>query len=149
MVSKFHAAHGYLLSQLLSSTRMDDYGGTAKERRKILLEVIAAVRKATSDNFGVGVKLNAKDRQSDGLDRELTRLGQFDCIASHVRNTAVDEGIPTEEGIYCSWFVERLRDQLEEQRRTDSTSSQSTAHCSNWWISKGKGNGIGDSKTNC
>jgi 2,4-dienoyl-CoA reductase-like NADH-dependent reductase (Old Yellow Enzyme family) len=141
---EIHAAHGYLLSQFLSTNanhRTDDYGGTARGRRKLLLEVIAAVRKATSDNFVVGVKLNAKDRQSDGLDREtecleliseLTRLGQVDFIemssgtfedALHVRNaTTLDNKVlPAEEGFYCS-FAERLRDQLEEQKRKDSTS---------------------------
>ena len=74
---EIHGAHGYLLSQFLSPTanhRTDDYGGTAKGRRKLLLQVIAAVRQVTSPTFVVGVKINTKDRSTEGVDRETECL---------------------------------------------------------------------------
>jgi len=43
---EIHAAHGYLLSQFLSPSgnfRTDEYGGTAVKRRKLLIDVIAAI----------------------------------------------------------------------------------------------------------
>ena len=44
-----HAAHGYLLSQFLSprsNHRDDEYGGDLANRARMLLDVIASVRKA-------------------------------------------------------------------------------------------------------
>jgi len=43
---QIHAAHGYILSQFLSTStnlRTDDYGGDRKRRRSLLLEGIDAV----------------------------------------------------------------------------------------------------------
>jgi 2,4-dienoyl-CoA reductase-like NADH-dependent reductase (Old Yellow Enzyme family) len=70
---QIHAAHGYLLAQFLSPSanqRTDDYGGSPKGRQRILMQIIAAVRKATSPSFVVGIKVNTKDRSTEGADRE-------------------------------------------------------------------------------
>jgi len=89
---QIHAAHGYLLAQSLSpngNLRNDNYGGTPEGRRKLLLEIIPAVREAVGKDFVLGVKLNTKDRRNDGLDREnecidliakLSDLKQLDFI---------------------------------------------------------------------
>lgn len=61
---ELHAAHGYLLSQFLSPTsnhREDGYGGSAKRRAKIVVEIINAVREAVPKGFCVGIKLNSAD----------------------------------------------------------------------------------------
>lgn len=66
-----HAAHGYLLSQFLSplaNQRTDMYGGSAENRRRLLLEVVADVRKAVGPNVIVSVKLNSADFQRRGLE---------------------------------------------------------------------------------
>lgn len=66
-----HAAHGYLLSQFLSpvaNQRSDRYGGSAQNRRRLLLEVVAAVREAVGPSAAVSVKLNSADFQRGGLD---------------------------------------------------------------------------------
>ena len=66
-----HAGHGYLLAQFLSplaNTRTDHYGGDAARRRRVLLEVVAAVRDAVGRRPAVSVKLNSKDFQHGGLD---------------------------------------------------------------------------------
>ncbi len=65
-----HAAHGFLLSQFLSplfNRRTDRYGGGIANRMRLLLEVIAAVRKAVGPDYPVAVKLNSSDQLEGGL----------------------------------------------------------------------------------
>ncbi|KAM0228311.1 hypothetical protein ACHAPO_010855 [Fusarium lateritium] len=62
-----HGAHGYLLSQFLSSKtnqRTDEYGGSARERAKIVVDIIKAIRKAVPPSFTIGIKFNSVDHQS-------------------------------------------------------------------------------------
>lgn len=68
---EIHAAHGYLLAQFLSplvNKRSDQWGGSLKNRARLLLEVIGAVRARVSPRFGVAVKLNSADFQRGGFD---------------------------------------------------------------------------------
>ena len=65
-----HAAHGYLMSQFLSplaNRRTDRWGGSLRNRARLLLETIAAVRAAVGPDFPVGIKLNASDFQKGGF----------------------------------------------------------------------------------
>lgn len=65
-----HAAHGFLLSQFLSplfNQRHDEYGGTIKNRMRLLLEVIAEIRAEVGDEFPIAVKLNSSDMLEGGL----------------------------------------------------------------------------------
>ena len=67
---QIHAAHGYLLSSFLSphyNSRHDEYGGTAENRSRFLLEVVQAVRASTGNNFPVLVKMNANDFLENGM----------------------------------------------------------------------------------
>ena len=44
---EIHGAHGYILSQFLSSEinrRMDDYGGSIENRSRIIFEIVDGVR---------------------------------------------------------------------------------------------------------
>lgn len=66
-----HAAHGYLLSQFLSAKtnqRDDEYGGDARRRARVVVDVVRAVREATKGfrdgRFCVGIKLNSADHQA-------------------------------------------------------------------------------------
>ncbi|CAB9517823.1 NADH-dependent flavin oxidoreductase nadA [Seminavis robusta] len=132
---QIHAAHGYLLSQFLSPSanhRTDEYGGK-KGRKKLLLEVIAAVREATSPSFVVGIKINTKDRAAEGSEREteclhliqdLCDLQQLDFIELSGGNyedaifiTATDDAAATTTGIFGS-FAERLQAQLQVTEAT-------------------------------
>lgn len=65
-----HAAHGYLLSQFLcpaANQRTDAYGGTPANRRRLLLEVVNAVRAAIGPTAILSVKLNSADFHRGGL----------------------------------------------------------------------------------
>lgn len=65
-----HLAHGFLLSQFLSpaaNLRTDEYGGSPENRRRIALEVVAAVRSEVGPEFPIGVKLNSSDFSRNGL----------------------------------------------------------------------------------
>ena len=70
---QIHGAHGYLVSQFLSphhNTRTDDWGGTPEKRRRFVLAVYAAMRKAVGAKFPIGIKLNSADFQRGGFTEE-------------------------------------------------------------------------------
>ncbi|MDO9197541.1 NADH:flavin oxidoreductase/NADH oxidase family protein [Rhodoferax sp.] len=70
---QIHGAHGYLVSQFLSphhNCRTDDWGGTPAKRRRFVLEVYRAMRKAVGPDFSIGIKLNSADFQRGGFTEE-------------------------------------------------------------------------------
>lgn len=70
---QIHAAHGFLLSQFLSplfNKRSDAYGGSIKNRCRIIVEVINAVRGAVGCDFPVGIKINSSDQLEGGLTQQ-------------------------------------------------------------------------------
>ena len=71
---QLHAAHGFLISQLLSphtNKRTDEYGGSPGGRIKFLQRLVQEVRDACPVPFCVGVKLNSGDYMgADGLSRD-------------------------------------------------------------------------------
>ncbi|MFP4168115.1 MAG: NADH:flavin oxidoreductase [Desulfonatronovibrionaceae bacterium] len=67
---QIHSAHGYFLSQFLSpafNKRTDDYGGSLKNRVRIHLDVLRAVRREVGRDYPVLVKLNCEDFVDGGL----------------------------------------------------------------------------------
>jgi 2,4-dienoyl-CoA reductase-like NADH-dependent reductase (Old Yellow Enzyme family) len=67
---QIHAAHGYLLSQFLSpffNRREDGYGGDARKRARLAVEVLRAVQTAVGPDFPVFIKLNSEDFIAGGL----------------------------------------------------------------------------------
>jgi 2,4-dienoyl-CoA reductase-like NADH-dependent reductase (Old Yellow Enzyme family) len=73
---EIHAAHGYLLSQFLSplsNQRTDEWGGPLRNRARLLLEIVRAVRAVVSPGFAVAVKLNSADFQRGGFSAEDAR----------------------------------------------------------------------------
>jgi len=69
---ELHGAHGYLLSQFLSTTmnpRGDGWGGDLVGRARLIREVTRAVRARCGARFTLGVRLSLEDRGSArGLD---------------------------------------------------------------------------------
>jgi 2,4-dienoyl-CoA reductase-like NADH-dependent reductase (Old Yellow Enzyme family) len=61
---ELHASHGYLITQFLSSAindRVDEYGGSLRNRAAFLLEIIQAIRKEVGMDYHLQAKLNAVD----------------------------------------------------------------------------------------
>lgn len=67
---QIHAAHGYLLSQYLSpfyNKRKDEYGGSLKNRVRIVLEVLESINGYVQPDYPVIIKINAQDFLEGGL----------------------------------------------------------------------------------
>jgi 2,4-dienoyl-CoA reductase-like NADH-dependent reductase (Old Yellow Enzyme family) len=66
---QLHSAHGYLLSQFLSSRmnkRRDAWGGSLENRAQFLLSVFKAVKSIVGADYPVLVKMNGSDDPFDG-----------------------------------------------------------------------------------
>jgi len=77
---ELHAAHGYLINQFLSpdsNLRSDRYGGTLENRSRLLLEIVAGIKRSYPDLL-LGVRLNIDDFVPGGLEMteslEICRL---------------------------------------------------------------------------
>jgi len=69
---QIHGAHGYLVSQFLSplsNQRTDDWGGTPEKRRRVVLELVKAMRAAIGDKV-LSIKLNSADFQRGGFSED-------------------------------------------------------------------------------
>lgn len=70
---QIHGAHGYLVSQFLSphhNRRTDRWGGSAENRRRFVLEVLAEMRRQVGKDFPIGIKLNSADFQRGGFSED-------------------------------------------------------------------------------
>ena len=70
---QIHAAHGYLISQFLSSRhnqRNDQWGGNLNNRMRFLLEICRGVRAEVGKDFPLSVKLNSADFMKGGFTEE-------------------------------------------------------------------------------
>ena len=69
---ELHGAHGYLLSQFLSTemnTRTDEWGGTLANRARLVRTIAQRVRAQCGARFVLGVRLSLEDfGQARGLD---------------------------------------------------------------------------------
>ena len=58
---EIHGAHGYILSQFLSSEtnrRQDEYGGSNENRSRIIFEIVDGIRGVCGKDFVLGVRLS-------------------------------------------------------------------------------------------
>ena len=70
---QIHGAHGYLVSQFLSSRhnqREDQWGGSLENRMRFVLSVYSAIRDQVGDDFPIGIKLNSADFMKGGFTQE-------------------------------------------------------------------------------
>ena len=70
---QIHGAHGYLVSQFLSSRhnqRTDSWGGSLENRMRFVLEVYKAIRNEVGNDFPIGIKLNSADFMKGGFTEE-------------------------------------------------------------------------------
>lgn len=67
------ASHGYLPAQFLNprvNVRTDPYGGSAENRLRFLKEVLGEIRRMTADDFIIGIRISAGERDETGLSAE-------------------------------------------------------------------------------
>jgi len=67
---QLHAAHGYFLSRFLSpytNRRNDEYGGSVKDRARIVHEIVSGAREKVGD-FPILIKMNSTDYIEGGID---------------------------------------------------------------------------------
>jgi len=70
---QIHGAHGYLVSQFLSSLtniRKDRWGGSLENRARFVLEIYRDIRHKVGDDFSVGIKINSADFQRGAFTEE-------------------------------------------------------------------------------
>lgn len=70
---QIHGAHGYLVSQFLSpfhNQRTDDWGGSAENRMRFVIEIYRAIREVTQPDFAIGIKINSADFQKGGFSED-------------------------------------------------------------------------------
>lgn len=87
-VFEIHAAHGYLISEFLSplaNHRTDQYGGAFENRIRLLLEVVAAVRKSLPQGAPLFVRISCVDWAVGGW-----TLEESVELAKHLKNSGVD-----------------------------------------------------------
>lgn len=83
---ELHAAHGFLLSRLLSSRfneQDEEYGGSIAGRMRLLFEIAALVRQNTDSRFVLGIRLGV-DSLSEGVEiaKKLSPLVDYLSISS-------------------------------------------------------------------
>ncbi|MCX5858634.1 MAG: FAD-dependent oxidoreductase [Proteobacteria bacterium] len=84
-----HGAHGYLLSQFLSTRtnqRTDEYGGSLENRMRFPLQVLKRVRKILGNDFPLIWRFNAADRQPE----EEENLAEGRAFAKKLEENGAD-----------------------------------------------------------
>ncbi len=70
---QIHGAHGYLVSQFLSTRtnlRTDQWGGSLENRARFVLEIYRNIRKKVGKDFPLGIKINSADFQRGAFTEE-------------------------------------------------------------------------------
>lgn len=81
---EIHGAHGYLVSQFLSShtnKRTDLWGGSLENRARFAIEIYRNMRKKVGPDFPIGIKINSADFQKGGFSEEES-LEVIDMISA-------------------------------------------------------------------
>lgn len=67
---EFVASHGYLPAQFMNTQvnlRDDQYGGSLENRLRFSVDILKAIREATSDDFIIGMRISADEQDASGL----------------------------------------------------------------------------------
>ncbi|MGB7193867.1 MAG: NADH:flavin oxidoreductase/NADH oxidase [Collimonas pratensis] len=115
---EIHAAHGYLLHQFLSpisNQRTDQYGGSFENRVRLVLEVVAAVRKVWPQDLPLLVRLSATDWIEGGWNADetvalsrLLREAEVDLVDVSSGGNIASASIPVGPG-YQTKFAARVK----------------------------------------
>ena len=93
--AEIHAAHGYLVNEFLSpyfNRRSDRWGGSATNRVRFVLEIVATARRMVDRAFPIGIRVGL---DGDGVRRGLTATELAEVcrlLAPHVAYISVSGG---------------------------------------------------------
>lgn len=104
---ELHAAHGFLLSRLLSSQfnqQDDEYGGSTVGRMRLLAEIATLAWENTDSDFVLGIRLGVDSlREGIQIARKLSPLVDYLSISSGAADSAsipVPPGYPFSSTVY-------------------------------------------------
>jgi 2,4-dienoyl-CoA reductase-like NADH-dependent reductase (Old Yellow Enzyme family) len=86
---EIHGAHGFLLSSFLSpytNKRTDEYGGSLKNRVRIVAEIVDGIKTSVDPDFPVLIKTNS----DDGLGDAGTNAANYPQLARELEKTGID-----------------------------------------------------------
>ena len=113
---EFHFAHGYTLCKFLDASynkRLDQYGGDAVNRVRILTELLPEIRENTRQNFMIGVRMGEYLPSSqDGIEiAKLFEQAGIDLLhisfAMHPPTYAIPEGFKCSATTYSGCKMRR------------------------------------------
>lgn len=117
-VIELHAAHGYLIHEFLSplsNLRTDSYGGSFENRTRLLMEVVAAVRRVWPESLPLFVRISSTDWHDKGWDVEQSvelakklKTSGVDLIDCSSAGNVPGIRIPVGPG-YQTAFADRIR----------------------------------------
>lgn len=93
---EIHSAHGYLLNQFfspLTNKRTDEYGGELRNRIRIHIQVIEAVRAAVGEDFPILLRLGAFDFTSGGTTIEDSQFAAQEFAKAGVNILDISGGL--------------------------------------------------------
>lgn len=93
---EIHSAHGYLLNQFLSpltNKRQDEYGGSLRNRIRLHLEVIEAVRSEVGTDFPILLRLGASDFADGGTSLEDSQQAAQEFEAAGIDALDISGGL--------------------------------------------------------
>lgn len=114
---QIHAAHGYLVNQFLSphhNQRTDQWGGSAENRRRFVLEIYKSIRAQVGEGFPIGIKLNSADFQRGGFTEEES-LGVIKALgAAGIDLIEISGGTYEAPAMTSKKYVARQSTQIRE-----------------------------------
>lgn len=151
---QLHFAHGYLISQFLAphaNRRTDAYGGSLRNRMRLPLEILNAVRKRVGDDYPILAKINGTDAlafrggATDGELRQFAKALQDEGVdAIEVSRAHYDSLPPMLSGSYKNFVVLNVTqgsgsDFTPFQQRLALTFAPIYGAISEWTSPKGEG----------
>ena len=106
---ELHGTHGYLLAQFLSAntnTRQDMYGGDLRNRARLILDIMDAVRGKVGANYPVSVRLTGKEFDIENgitLEESQQTAKWLEEVGATVINVSVSGRYPLHA---MEWLVE-------------------------------------------
>jgi len=85
---QIHAGHGYLFSQFLNpyhNQRIDEYGGSIKNRARIIFELYDEIRAKVGRSFPIMIKINCRDF----VEKEFT-FEESKFVCNELSNKGID-----------------------------------------------------------